>query len=70
MCNASEIGLFLCLGGGQKKLLGCGLLVILIKGFKSYSFQLRDLLIRTRTAISFHCLPVLGLGNFSVRCPL
>ena len=41
--------------------------LILVKGFKLYSFQLRDLS-RPRTVISCHYLPVLGLGNFRACC--
>ena len=41
--------------------------LILVKGFKLYSFQLRDLL-RPRIVISCHYLPELGLGNFRACC--
>ena len=41
--------------------------LILVKGFKLYSFQLRDLL-RPRIVISCHYLPESGLGNFRACC--
>ena len=41
--------------------------LILMKGFKLYSFQLQDLL-RPHTVTSYHYLPMLGLSNFCACC--
>ena len=41
--------------------------LILVKGFKLYSFKLRELL-RPHTIISCYYLHVLGLGNFCACC--
>ena len=41
--------------------------LFLVRGFKLYSFRLRDLL-RPRIVISCHYLPESGLGNFRACC--